>query len=258
MYIDVRPGGHAMITLRRHRTRRVAGVLATIACTAAGVSAQTAQAHYVRVNWSYKKTDQCESSRITDPVSLVYYGSGATYARSVKDLSAHTGWRNDDRDSFLGVRFTHHFRTGHSSDVCKHQHGERANNSGVGNNRLHTRFHQSIDRDSGGRWHTFMTPHAEIWQTGGSCRPGSHSVEPGHWDKNNPNKYYVPNQSGDRISYSGFDQGRDRAIGKITSGRNNRHKVKTAYWRNTHSVKQCTDDWWAGKSQVTFGISLTR
>jgi hypothetical protein len=195
---------------------------------------------------------------ITDPVTIVFYGS-ALSGRVWADLKYHSGWTHNDPDDFLGFQIAHMFRDGHGG--CAEQHNELANKPGYGRSRFHTRLSNTQHRDTNGNYHVFLTPHHEVWRdisTGGSgCKSGTHAVDPGHHDPDNKgNKYYEPRNS---QYYSGFDHGRDQVIHHMSRNpaAKRHHKIEYHQWRNTRSVKQC-NGWYSGSSGVTYGITIGR
>jgi hypothetical protein len=204
----------------------------------------TAGAHYQRLTYSHKAETGC--TRPTDPVTVVFEGTGASYGRTLKAVEHNAAWRSDDRDEVPGHPFYHQFND-HSG--CFKMDGERADASGPFNDRYHTRLREQRHPTDGQRF-TFATPHHEQWI--GKCSGvGSHAVDPGHQDDS---------QSGDNYyqgSYiSGFDSGRDRLVNRFARN-TRRHRVAYRWWGNTRSFKQC-NGWRAGASGAVFAVSIGR
>ncbi len=50
-----------------------------------------AAGHYVRVNWSYKGSESCAPGKATDPVTVVFQGSGARTDRVHPAVPSYSG-----------------------------------------------------------------------------------------------------------------------------------------------------------------------
>lgn len=239
------------MTLTKFFTRLV--LILSLAIGTLVVLPAQGMAHFVRSSWSYKGS--CEWKNVKDPVSVIYFGTGATLSRSRSDLVAHTGWMHNDRDTFGPFRFTHNFNNGHGG--CQLQEAERASEGFDyspptirGKARFHVRMFRSTHQDEYGRWHTFVTPHHEDWVnafSGCNLPFGSHSVDKGHLDLNRTN------DSGFGM-YSGFDWGRDELVARIrwNPSHHRRHTIKWANWGHTASIKQCDGDYAGSDGSVRF------
>lgn len=202
-----------------------------------------AQAHYVRHN--YVMNHDC--TRYKDPVTVVFQGRGAYAWRAEQTIRSHTGWRFNGPDSLFGIPF---YQSVYSHGDCIKQHGEKASRPSPGLHRYHVRLFPLPHRADNGLLYVFATPHKENWVIGGGCGVGSHSVIPGHWDDEHPNRPWY------EAGLSGFDQGRDKLINKLVSGRNPHHNIGFHQWRNTRSFKQCKGNHWAGSAGMVYSVSI--
>lgn len=196
-----------------------------------------AGAHFPQPKYSYSKGGTCQSP--TDPVSLVYYGSGARSTRTYKDIQKHLGWTARGADS--------QYIRDHAD--CRGMYTDPG--SGPNNKtRFHLRLWGMQHQDSNGRWETVGTPHHEDWVKWPECgsypTDGGHAVDKGAVDTDNPN---------DRTREgSGFDQGRRKIRQKVNT---RQHDIKLVDFRNTKSFIQCDGDP-AGSNGNVLWVSMGR
>ena len=234
----------------QHLSRRIA-LGASLALVVLLGAVSSADAHYVRINWTYASGKSCADSAKKDPVSFVYEGTGALIRNALRDVTHHTGWDHDDPDSFAGADFYHQYR---DHGYCLRQDAERANRRGPLNDRYHARFVKVDHRAPNGNWYTFMTPHREDWVARSAtswlpaCGVGSHAVEPGHADEDGPDEW--------RRYYSGFDRAKDDLTHAVLQG-GHRHQFHQVQFRNTQSMRQC-NGWYSGSGGRAHVMSLGR
>lgn len=207
------------------------GFAAVGAWAAASAQPESASAHYRDPHYTYKTHENCFHAtrrRTTDAITVVFYGSGATFDPTLREMVRHMGWLPRSRGE------QNQWYRGH--DACMESRGHLGSRPGYHPvSRWHVRFQPSLSggnphRDTEGRFEVATTPHHEDIIVRNDDWP-CHAVDKGAVDRGR--EYRTANGSG-------FDQGRTRVRRAFV--RSHHHRITNSRVGNTISQIQCDGD----------------